>query len=176
MTSYKVLLEKISTFIFDVDGVFTDSNILLMPNGEQLRTMSTRDGYALQYAIKKKYNVCIITGGRSEAVIKRFIQLGVNKENIHIGIKDKSSILKKYMKEKNLLKEEVLYMGDDLPDYEVMKLAGLATCPKNSVPEILNIADYISHIDGGKGCVRDIIEQTLRVQKKWFITTSIPSI
>lgn len=176
MTSYKVLLEKISTFIFDVDGVFTDSNIILMPNGEQLRTMSTRDGYALQYAIKKNYNVCIITGGKSEAVIKRFIQLGVKEENIHIGVKDKVSILNNFMQSKKLRREEVLYMGDDLPDYDAMKLVGLATCPKNSVPEILEIADYISHIDGGKGCVRDIIEQTLRVQKKWFITTIIPSI
>lgn len=176
MTSYKVLLEGISTFIFDVDGVFTDSNIILMPNGEQLRTMSTRDGFAVQYAVKKGYNICIITGGKSEAVIKRFVQLGIKEENIHIGIKDKTSVLKNYMENNKLKKEQVLYMGDDIPDYQAMQLAGIVTCPKNSVPEILEIADYISHIDGGKGCVRDIIEQTMRVHKNWFITSKIASI
>jgi 3-deoxy-D-manno-octulosonate 8-phosphate phosphatase (KDO 8-P phosphatase) len=167
-------LKTIKTFAFDVDGVFTDGTMMLMPNGELLRSMSTRDGYALQYAIKKGYKVVIITGGASEWVQKRFEHLGV--KDIFGSVRDKLSVFKDYAMDYQLNREETLFMGDDLPDYAVMKHVGLAVCPKNAATEILDIAHYISPFEGGKGCVREIIEKTLRAQNNWHIDEQIKSI
>lgn len=164
--SYKELLNNITTFFFDIDGVLTDSSVLILPDGQHARTMSVRDGFALQLAVKKGYRVCIISGGKDESVRNRFDFLGV--KDVFLGVSNKIEVFQKYMEENGIQKGQALYMGDDLPDYEVMQQVGVATCPNNAAEEIKAISDYVSTMDGGKGCGRDIIEQTLRVQGNWF--------
>lgn len=166
MGNYKQLLKNISTFIFDVDGVFTDGSVLLMPDGEQLRTMHVKDGYALQLAIKKGYRIAIISGGKGDSVYQRFSYLGVT--DIYLGVNNKLEVFHNYMKKNGLEPESVLFMGDDIPDYEIMLEVGVPTCPANAAEEIKKISKYISDIKGGKGCVRDVIEQVLKIQEKWF--------
>ena len=165
--SYKQKLKKISTFILDVDGVITDGQLLMHPSGEFLRNMSTRDGYAIKKAANSGFNVIIISGGESESMRKRLSFLDVTE--IHMAVKDKVEVYKKLKEKYSLKNKEVLYMGDDLPDYEIMQEVGIATCPKDAVNEIKNISDYISHFKGGKGAVRDVIEQTLKIHKKWMV-------
>ncbi|MCK0157080.1 HAD hydrolase family protein [Cellulophaga sp. F20128] len=164
--SYKEYLHTITTFVFDVDGVFTDNSILITESGELLRKMSVKDGYALKTAIDKGFNVCIISGGTSEGVRARFKGLGVT--DIYLGAHHKTIQLNEYLNNKNIAAENVLYMGDDLPDIPPMELIGMPTCPQNAVAEVKNISKYISHKNGGDGCVRDVIEQVLKVQGKWF--------
>ena len=163
--SYKESLKQITTFIFDVDGVLTAGTIQVTTEGEMYRTMHTKDGYALKTAIDKGYNICIISGGSNEGVSKRLAGLGI--EDVHLGAHDKISIFETYVNKKNLSTKEVLYMGDDLPDLPVMKLVGLASCPQDAVNEIKSIAHYISHKNGGKGAVRDVIEQVLKLNNDW---------
>jgi len=163
--SYKEYLEHITTFIFDVDGVLTDGTISLTTSGEMLRTMHTKDGFALKTAILAGFNVCVISGGSNEGVRQRLKGLGIT--DIYLGSHNKIEQLDDYMEIHNIKHENVLYMGDDIPDYPVMKLVGLPTCPQDAVPEIKAIAKYVSHRNGGKGCVRDVIEQVLKVQGKW---------
>lgn len=164
--SYKQRLPKITTFIFDVDGVLTDGSVILDSSGEMVRTMHTKDGYALQHAVKKGYNIVIITGGNSIMVKKRLEGLGIR--DVFLAVHDKLPVMSQYLKEKQINHQEVLYMGDDIPDFPCLKEVGVSTCPHDAAIEIREISDYISHIDGGKGCVRDVIEQTLRVQNKWM--------
>ena len=166
MSSYKTKLSSINTFIFDVDGVLTDSSVILDPSGDMVRTMNTRDGFAMQHAVKQGFNVCIITGGNSPMVQQRLEYLGVH--DVYLAAKNKIDCLNDYIVKKGIKLDEVLYMGDDIPDYEVMQIVGLSACPKDAAVEILNSVGYVSHIDGGKGCVRDVLEQTMRVQKKWI--------
>lgn len=163
--SYKEYLNQITTFIFDVDGVLTDGTITLTTTGEMLRTMHTKDGYAMKTAIDAGYNVCVISGGSNEGVRVRLRGLGIT--DIYLGTHNKMDQLDEYLDIYNIQPEHVLYMGDDIPDYEVMKLVGLPCCPQDAVPEIKAISKYISHKFGGKGCVRDVIEQVLKVQGKW---------
>lgn len=163
--SYKEYLNQITTFIFDVDGVLTDGTITLTTTGEMLRTMHTKDGYAMKTAIDAGYNVCVISGGSNEGVRVRLRGLGIT--DIYLGTHNKMDQLDEYLDIYNIQPEHVLYMGDDIPDYEVMKLVGLPCCPQDAVPEIKAISKYISHKLGGKGCVRDVIEQVLKVQGKW---------
>lgn len=165
MKSYKELLNKITTFIFDVDGVLTTGDIL-MHNGEYLRSMNTRDSYAIQYAIKKGYKVFIITGGSSQEVRNTLIGLGV--QEVHLRASNKLEVYADLITRNNLAHEEILYMGDDIPDYQVMSKVGVAACPQDAAIEIKRISDYQSPFNGGKHCVRDVIEQTLRVQNNWF--------
>ncbi len=167
--NFKQLLNKVNTFIFDVDGVLTDGTVLLMPNGEQVRNMNIKDGYALQLAIKKGYRVAIISGGKSEEVRTRMLGLGI--QDVYLGVSYKLEKFEEYLLHNELTAEQVLYMGDDLPDYEVMSKAGVAVCPSDAAPEIASICSYISHKKGGEGCVRDVIEQTMRLQNKWFDKT-----
>ena len=164
--SYKQRLPKITTFIFDVDGVLTDGSVILDSSGEMVRTMHTKDGYALQHAVKKGYNIVIITGGNSIMVKKRLEGLGIR--DVFLAVHDKLPVMSQYLKEKQINHQEVLYMGDDIPDFPCLKEVGVSTCPHDAAIEIREISNYISHIDGGKGCVRDVIEQTLRVQNKWM--------
>lgn len=164
--SYKERLKDITTFAFDVDGVFTDGIVQLMADGSQVRTANVRDGYAVQLAAKKGFKIVIITGGRSEAVKDRFLGLGVS--DIFLGTKNKSVKLREYMEENNLQPGEICYMGDDIPDFHVMQMVGLPVCPNDAAPEIKSISHYISDKDGGRGCVRDILEQTMKIQKKWM--------
>ncbi len=163
--SYKEIMPQITTFMFDVDGVLTNGLITITTSGELIRNMNIKDGYALKTAIDAGYNVCIISGGSNEGVRARLAALGI--EDIYLGTHDKIVQFEKYLTKKNIIAEEILYMGDDIPDYPVMQKVGLATCPKDAVPEIQGIAHYISQKKGGLGCVRDVIEQVLKVQGKW---------
>lgn len=165
MKSYKENLPSITTFVFDVDGVFTDGSVMLL-NDEVVRTLSSRDGYAMQYAAKLGYRILIVTGGNSEAVKVRLENLGATE--VCLQSKNKMEVYERLKSEYNFNDEEVLYMGDDIPDYQVMKKVKVATCPQDAAVEIKGISHYQSPIDGGKGCVRDVIEQTLRSQGKWF--------
>jgi 3-deoxy-D-manno-octulosonate 8-phosphate phosphatase (KDO 8-P phosphatase) len=164
--SYKQIMNDITTFVFDVDGVLTDGSVFVSNEGEMLRTMNIRDGYALKSAIDCGYNVCIISGGSNEGVRARLRNLGIT--DIHLGSPDKVSTFDEYTDIYNIKPEQVLYMGDDIPDYHVMKLVGLPTCPQDACPEIKAISKYISHKNGGKGAVRDVIEQVMKVQGKWM--------
>jgi len=163
--SYKTYLKNITAFIFDVDGVLTDGTITITTTGEMLRTMHTKDGYAIKAALKAGFNVCIISGGTNEGVRERLKALGVS--DIYLGAHYKKDELQEYMDSYNIKPEQALFMGDDLPDYQAMQMVGMACCPQDAVPEIKAISHYISHKDGGKGCVRDVIEQVLKVHNKW---------
>lgn len=159
-------LTKIKAFVFDVDGVLSADMVPLHPNGEPMRMVNIKDGYALQLAVKLGYTVAIISGGRTEAVRKRFAGLGIT--HIYMGSSIKINDYRNLLKETGLRPEEVMYMGDDIPDYEIMQEAGLPACPADAVPEIKEIATYISYRNGGCGCGRDIIEQVLRAQNRWM--------
>ena len=163
--SYKEILPQINTLIFDVDGVLTNGVVTILPDGEMIRHMNVKDGYALKTAIDKGLRICIISGGTNEGVRIRLQNLGIT--DIYLGAHNKTEQYFELVDMYNLNPENVLYMGDDLPDYPVMKLVGLPTCPNDAAPEIQQIAKYISNKKGGKGCVRDVIEQILRVQGKW---------
>lgn len=165
--SYKEYLKHITTFIFDIDGVLTDGSIVVNTQGEMFRTMNIKDGYGLKTAVDRGFNVCIISGGSNEGVRVRLQNLGI--KDIFLGAHNKTQILEDYLKSHNLKTENILYMGDDLPDYEIMQKVGLPTCPQDAVPEIKAISKYVSHKKGGKGCVREVIEQVLKVQEKWML-------
>jgi 3-deoxy-D-manno-octulosonate 8-phosphate phosphatase (KDO 8-P phosphatase) len=158
-------MPQITTFIFDVDGVLTDGMVTVTSRGELVRNMNTKDGYALKVAVNQGFNVCIISGGTNLGVRTRLQGLGI--KDIYLGIHNKMKQYEKYLDIHNLNPENILYMGDDIPDYPVMKKVGLASCPKDAVPEIQDISIYVSQKKGGKGCVRDVIEQVLKVQGKW---------
>ena len=168
--NYKEKLHKIKNFIFDVDGVFTDGLIIVDSNGKESRCFNTKDGIAVKLATENGYNVAIISGANNQGVRKRLNRLGV--ENIFFGSKDKSKDLINFAKINNISLKETVYMGDDLPDLGPMNLVKLKTCPNDAVPEIRNICDYVSPNKGGNGCVRDIIEQVLKVQGKWILNKS----
>lgn len=159
-------LKKIKAVVFDVDGVLSNDVVYLHPSGEPMRSANIKDGYALQLAVKSGLIVSIITGGKTEAVRIRYEALGI--KDVYMGaavkIKEYTHLLEKY----GLNHEEVLYMGDDIPDYEVMKACGLPCCPCDAAPEIKEVAKYISHRKGGEGCGRDVVEQVLRAQGKWM--------
>lgn len=163
--SYKEILNDITTFIFDIDGVLTDSSVHVTPDGEMLRIMNIRDGFAMKAAIESGYNVCVISGGSNEGVRIRLRNLGLT--DIHLGSSDKVKTFKEYTEMYNIHPDQVLYMGDDIPDYHVMQLVGLPTCPQDAVSEIKAISKYISHKNGGRGAVREVIEQVMKVQGKW---------
>jgi len=165
-TNYKTRLHLINTFILDVDGVLTNGKVLLESSGEMTRTMSTRDGFIIQHALKRGYNVCVITLGNSEMVRNRMNYLGV--KDVFMTVENKLEVLNQYCSEKGINHENVLYVGDDIPDMECIKKSGIGTCPNDAVQEIRGIADYISHINGGDGCVREIMEQVLKSRNDWF--------
>ncbi|MDD3876678.1 MAG: HAD-IIIA family hydrolase [Bacteroidales bacterium] len=164
--NYKQLLKNITSIFLDMDGVLTDGTVIIDSDGEQLRNMHVKDGYALQLAVKKGYNIVIISGGRSKVMAKRFEYLGV--KDVFLGVTNKLSCFHDYIKKHQITPKETLYMGDDIPDYEVMKNAGVACCPSDAAEEIKTISHYISHLSGGKGCVRDILEQVMKVHGKWL--------
>ena len=166
MSNLKAKLKNISAFMLDVDGVLTDGMVLTLPDGDQIRRMNIKDGYALQHAVKKGYHISIISGGTSESVRLRLKGLGI--EEINLGCKNKIEVFEKLKTKFNLDKENILYMGDDIPDYKVMQKVGFAACPLDAADEIKSVSDYVSPKKGGEGCVRDLIEQVLRLQGKWF--------
>ena len=165
MTNFKEGLRSIKAFVFDVDGVLSSPQVLLHPSGDLMRTMNTKDGFAMYQAIQENFPIAIISGAKSKSIIERFAGLGI--KDVYIDSKDKTKDLQKFLSDYDLDPQSVLYMGDDIPDYPVMKLAGLPCCPQDAVPEIKEISKYISHKKGGKGAVRDVIEQVLKVQDKW---------
>lgn len=166
MSNFKEDLRSIKAFIFDVDGVLSSAKIYLHPDGDMMRSMNIKDGFAIQYAIRKGYQIAIITGGNSESVRKRFSHLGV--KDIYLKSSDKREDFRQFMSLYNLQPSNVLYMGDDLPDYLVMKEVGFPACPSDAIEEIKSISKYVSDKNGGEGCVRDIIEQVLRLQGNWM--------
>lgn len=159
-------LKKIKALVFDVDGVLSAETILLNSDGVPMRSVNIKDGYALQLAVKKGLLVAIITGGNTEAVRRRYEGLGI--KDVYLGaslkIQEYEALKAKY----DLSDEEILYMGDDIPDYQVMQKCGLPCCPADAAPEIQAVSVYVSHRKGGYGCGRDVIEQVLRAQGKWM--------
>lgn len=165
--NFKELLGEIKVFVFDVDGVFTNGTLFLLPGGEQARQMNIRDGFAVKYATDQGYLIGIITGGEDESVRWRFNRLGV--QDIYLPSANKVEDFQDFVSKHNIDPQTVLYMGDDLPDFKVMQLAGVPTCPADADSEIKQISDYISDKKGGEGCIRDVIEQVLRAQEKWVV-------
>lgn len=166
MSSINYDLKKIKAFLFDVDGVLSKDVVSLHPNGEPMRTVNIKDGYAMQLAVKHGYQVGIITGGNTESVQIRFSRLGV--QHIYMSSSVKKHDLQDFLDKSGLSPDEVLYAGDDIPDYEVMKRVGLPVAPSDAAPEIKEIARYISHKEGGEGIARDVIEQTMKAQGNWM--------
>jgi 3-deoxy-D-manno-octulosonate 8-phosphate phosphatase (KDO 8-P phosphatase) len=159
-------LHKIKAFIFDIDGVLTDAMVHVTETGHQLRRFNIRDGYAIQHAIEKGFHVCTISGGKSDSVILRLKSLGIT--DIHLGVDKKTAVYNSIVQKYGLNAEQILYMGDDMPDIPVMKLAGVAVCPKDAAEEVKAVSIYVSPKIGGSGCVRDVIEKVMKVQGKWF--------
>ncbi|MFB6317590.1 KdsC family phosphatase [Saccharicrinis sp. FJH54] len=164
--NFKELLPDIKAFVFDVDGVLSGSEIVLHPNGEPMRTVNIKDGYAMQLAIKKGYPIAIITGGNTRSVRMRYKRLGVS--DVYMKSSEKIHDLNHFLEKHHLDAKDVLYMGDDIPDYPVMQICGFPVCPADAAPEIKSISIYISDKKGGKGCARDIIEQVMKAQNKWM--------
>lgn len=163
--NYKEKLNKIKNFVFDVDGVFTDGLIMVDSLGNESRFFNTKDGIAVKYAIEIGYNIAVISGANNEGIKLRLMKLGI--KNIYLGSNNKVIDLEKFLKNNNLLAEETVYMGDDIPDISPIMKVGLKTCPFDAVSQVRDVVDYVSPVNGGQGCVRDIIEQTLKVQENW---------
>ena len=165
--NFKELLRNVKALAFDVDGVLTDGSLILMTDGELLRIMNIRDGIVMKIAVKNGYHLCIITGGSNQAVKQRLNRLGIT--DVYLKTENKWEAMKEFLATYDLKAEEVLYMGDDLVDHEVMSRIGVPVCPKDAVAEIKALSIYVSAKKGGKGCVRDVVEQVMKVQGKWEI-------
>ena len=166
MSTINYDLSRIKALAFDVDGVLSSTTVPLHPSGEPMRTVNIKDGYAIQLAVKKGLHIAIITGGRTEAVRIRFAALGV--KDLYMGSAVKIHDFRDFRDKYGLSDDEILYMGDDVPDIEVMRECGLPCCPKDAVPEVKSVAKYISYADGGRGCGRDVVEQVLIAHGKWM--------
>jgi 3-deoxy-D-manno-octulosonate 8-phosphate phosphatase (KDO 8-P phosphatase) len=167
------LFKQITTFVFDVDGVLTDGTVFVLEDGLQARRMNIKDGFALQMAEKNGYRVLVISGGNSPQVAQRLEKLGIS--NVHMAVLDKKKFLLDYMSENKLKTEEVLYMGDDLPDLPAMSVVGLPCCPADAVNEVKETVQYISPFNGGNACVRDVIEKVLKLNDKWNYRVDVTS-
>ena len=166
MESFLNKLKEITTLIFDVDGVLTNGSVFVNEDGVQSRAFNIKDGYALQLAIKCGYNVCTVSGSRSKSAVYRLNSLGI--KDVYMGIHTKIEKLKIYLEEKSISPKNVLYMGDDIPDFEAMQYVGLPVCPADAVEEIKAISKYVSVYAGGTGCARDVIEKVLKIQGRWM--------
>lgn len=166
MGNFKEKLGKVKTFVFDIDGVLSLQTIPMNSFGLPSRTVNLRDGYAIQLAVRKGYRVAIISGGKSKEYVRRLRGLGVT--DIYMNSRSKIEHYNNFLDKYSIGSEEILYMGDDIPDYEVMKQAGIPVCPADADSEIKQISVYISDKKGGEGCVRDVIEQVLRLHNKWM--------
>ena len=167
------LFKNITTFIFDVDGVLTDGTVLVLEGGVQARRMHIKDGFALQMAVKNGYNVLIVSGGNSPQVINRLEKLGIT--DVHMSVLDKLAFISEYMVKNNLSKDQVLYMGDDLPDLPAMSVVGLPVCPADAVAEVKEAVQYISPFAGGCACVREVIEKVLKLNDHWNYRVDVTS-
>lgn len=168
MKLFKEELKKVEAFVFDVDGVFSSHVMNISPAGDLIRTSCTKDGYALMYCVKKGYPVCIISGGYVQGVKERFNKLGVTE--VHLGVANKVEVLDDFLARYQLSAEQVMYMGDDIPDYNVMRKVGMPVCPADACEEIKSISRYISDVVGGLGCVRDVVAQVLKARGDWMDT------
>jgi 3-deoxy-D-manno-octulosonate 8-phosphate phosphatase (KDO 8-P phosphatase) len=166
MENFKEKLTRVEAFVFDVDGVFTDGGIVTLVDGDFLRSYYARDGYAVTYAISEGYRVYIITGGRGETLKHRFKMLKVT--GLHCNVADKGAVLAGIAEKEGLDLSRTVYMGDDIPDLGAMRMVGLPVCPADSCHEVIEVSAFVSQYPGGRGCVRDIIEQVLRAQGKWL--------
>ena len=164
-TNILAAFRSIKTFVFDMDGVLTDGSLLISTDTEYLRTMDIKDGYAMHVAANNNYRMVVISGSISKPAIKRLKHVGV--KDVFMGVEDKKELLQKYIAEHKLDPEEVLYMGDDIPDYRCMKIVGVSCCPADAAVELKQIVKYISPFNGGHGCVRDVIEKVLKLNGKW---------
>ena len=165
MDNFLVKLKRVKTVVLDVDGVLTNGKILITEDGQLLREMSVRDGYAIQLAQKLGYRFIIITGGNSQGVIKRLQGLGITE--IHSQVRNKLEVLQEIVLEDKLNWDEILYMGDDMPDYECLQNAGVAAVPNDASIDVQNVAHFICRTKGGEGCVREVLEQMLRLHGQW---------
>ena len=170
MGFFKDDLKQVRAFIFDIDGVLSHQTQNVDQDGELIRTSCTKDGYAMMYAIRKGYTIAIISGGGTQGIQKRLEKLGVKSENIYLKVPNKLEALAEIMERYHLQKEEIVYMGDDIPDYNVMTQVGVPVCPLDACEEIKSISRYISYLTGGDGCVRDIISQVLKARGDWMDT------
>lgn len=168
MAFFKEELNGVKAFIFDIDGVLSKHAMEISEDGNLKRTSCAKDGYALMYAVKKGYPVGIISGGKGPGITERLNKLGV--KDIYLSISNKLEALEDFLTKNNLKASEVMYMGDDIPDYELMKVIGVPVCPKDAVHEIKSISSYISDVKGGDGCARDVIEQVMKAQDMWMDT------
>ena len=166
MSELNKLLSGVNTFIFDYDGVMTDGTVYMDSNGDPLRTSNVKDGYALQLASKMGFHLAVISGAVVTNITKRLNMLGV--KDVFTGAPDKVLKLEDYMKQYQLTPDQIIFMGDDIPDIQVMRRVGVPVCPADAAEEVKQISVYVSRFPGGKGCVRDVIEQTLKVQGKWL--------
>jgi 3-deoxy-D-manno-octulosonate 8-phosphate phosphatase (KDO 8-P phosphatase) len=173
MSNILAEFKKISTFVFDIDGVLTDGTILVLRDGLQARRMHVKDGFGLQMAMKSGYRVFIISGGYSDEVKSRLEKLGV--KDVFLAVENKTELLSSLLKKNKINWDEVLYMGDDLPDLALMGKVGLSCCPADAVHEVKSVVKYISPVNGGWGCVRDVIEKVLKAGGKWEYDSSITS-
>ena len=165
MSNYKTKLKDIKGFAFDVDGVFTDGSVFVAPDGDLLRIHNAKDGFGLRWAYLSGYHIAIITGGYSESVRKRFEGIGV--EHIYLKSRDKLPDFYDFCNKCGISPKEVAFVGDDIPDIPILKECGLAVCPSDAVQEVKDVCDFVSAYPGGRGCVRDLIEQVLKIQGKW---------
>lgn len=171
--NYKIKLQNIRAFAFDVDGVFTDGSILSTPDGDLLRVFDSKDGFALRMCAMKGYPVAIITGGASQSIVHRFMGLGVDEKNIYQKSRDKVPDFMDFCSRHGLKPEEVAFAGDDIPDIPVLRIAGLAAAPADAVPEVKDVSDFVSIRPGGKAFARDLIEQVLKVHGDWHLDTDV---
>ncbi len=163
--------KQVKAFVLDVDGVLTDGTLQVVPGGHMVRSMHVKDGYALQLAIKEGYHVLVISGGNAPEVKERLLKLGV--DNVYMQAEDKVSLVRQYMEQHALSKEQVLFMGDDIPDYDAMRLVGLPCCPSDAAWDVKKICRYVSGLPGGRGCVREVIEKVMKLQGHWVLDTHI---
>jgi len=168
MQLFKEDLKNVKAFVFDVDGVFSRHEMSISPEGDLIRTSCTKDGYAMMYCTKKGYPVGIISGGMAPGVRERFQKLGI--KDIYLGIANKMEALNEFKEKYNLQLEHIMYMGDDIPDYNVMRAVGMPVCPADACEEIKAISRYISDTPGGLGCVRDVVSQVLKAKGEWMDT------
>ncbi len=166
MSTINYDLKKIKAFVFDVDGVLSCDIIPLHPNGEPMRTVNIKDGYAMQLAVKAGFHIAIITGGNTNSVKERFERLGI--KDVYMKASIKMNAFMEFKEKHGLAKEEILYMGDDIPDIPVLRLVGTPTCPADAAVEVKSVSKYISLYKGGEGCVRDVIEQVMKAQGNWM--------
>lgn len=166
-------LQRTRVFFFDIDGVLTDGTVLLLEHGLQARTMHVRDGLALQMALRNGYRVVIVSGAHSDPVAQRMAYLGLTE--VFTAIKDKASFFRDFIQKEGIQKDVTLFMGDDLPDIALLQIAGVATCPADAAPEVKSICHFISTFNGGKGCVREVIEKVLKLNGHWQPHTDLTS-